>query len=161
MDSDEDDELGSVQHKKQSVKLPSEALVPKTEDKDEEDDSEDAINEFDFLVSGEDREGSLDPWRCAGEGTHHELESQRVKLQGIVANLLDVRGLPPKVTGPLPGTPQPQPHEGSFGISSDVFIMDTVGEGEVSLGDLADITVTNDNNLSCDLSDSKDAFKRT
>lgn len=105
-DSDEADELGSVQHKKQSMKLPSEALVPKTEDKDEEDDSQDAINEFDFLGSGEDREGSLDPWRCAGEGTHHELESQRVKLQGIVANL-DVRGLPPKVTGPLPGTPQP------------------------------------------------------
>ncbi|KAH0631575.1 hypothetical protein JD844_005969 [Phrynosoma platyrhinos] len=50
---------------------------------------------------------------------------------------------------------------GSLGFSSDVFIMDTIGGGEVSLGDLADLTVTNDNELSCDLSDSKDAFKKT
>ncbi|TEA13586.1 hypothetical protein DBR06_SOUSAS30310046, partial [Sousa chinensis] len=160
-DSDEDDELDSVQHKKQRVKLPSKALVPEMEDEDEEDDSEDAINEFDFLGSGEDGEGSPDPRRCAGEGTHHELETRRVKLQGILADLRDVDGLPPKVTGPPPGTPQPRPHEGSFGFSSDVFIMDTIGGGEVSLGDLADLTVTNDNDLSCDLSDSKDAFKKT
>ncbi|KAM6154539.1 striatin-4 isoform 4-T4 [Erethizon dorsatum] len=153
-DSDEDDELDSVQHKKQRVKLPSKALVPEIEDEDEEDDSEDAINEFDFLGSGEDGEGSPGPRRCASEGNPHELESRRVKLQGILADLRDVDGLPPKVTGPPPGTPQPRPHE-------DVFIMDTIGGGEVSLGDLADLTVTNDNDLSCDLSDSKDAFKKT
>lgn len=41
---------------------------------------------------------------------------------------------------------------GSLGFSSDVFIMDTIGGGEVSLGDLADLTVTNDNELSCDVS---------
>ncbi|XP_046311672.1 striatin-4 isoform X2 [Marmota monax] len=134
--------------------LPSKALVPELEDEDEEDDSEDAINEFDFLGSGEDGEGSPDPRRCTGEGSPHELESRRVKLQGILADLRDVDGLPPKVTGPPPGTPQPRPHE-------DVFIMDTIGGGEVSLGDLADLTVTNDNDLSCDLSDSKDAFKKT
>ncbi|XP_070355195.1 striatin-4 isoform X3 [Equus asinus] len=160
-DSDEDDELDSVQHKKQRVKLPSKALVPEMEDEDEEDDSEDAINEFDFLGSGEDGDGSPDPRRCPGEGTHHELESRRVKLQGILADLRDVDGLPPKVTGPPPGTPQPRPHEGSFGFSSDVFIMDTIGGGEVSLGDLADLTVTNDNDLSCDLSGSTDALKKT
>ncbi|XP_059137148.1 striatin-4 isoform X2 [Peromyscus eremicus] len=153
-DSDEDDELDSVQHKKQRVRLPSKALVPEMEDEDEEDDSEDAINEFDFLGSGEDGEGSPDPRRCAAEGNPHELESRRVKLQGILADLRDVDGLPPKVTVPPPGTPQPRPHE-------DVFIMDTIGGGEVSLGDLADLTVTNDNDLSCDLSDSKDAFKKT
>lgn len=39
-------------------------------------------------------------------------ESRRVKLQGILADLRDVDGLPPKVTGPPPGTPQPRPHEG-------------------------------------------------
>lgn len=43
-------------------------------------------------------------------------------------------------------------HPGSLGCSSDVFIMDTIGGGEVSLGDLADLTVTNDNELSCDVS---------
>ncbi|XP_055993049.1 striatin-4 isoform X1 [Sorex fumeus] len=160
-DSDEDDELDSGQHKKQRVKLPSKALVPEMEDEDEEDDSEDAINEFDFLGSGEDGEGPADPRRCTGDGSHHELESRRVKLQGILADLRDVDGLPPKVTGPPPGTPQPRPHEGCFGFSPDVFIMDTIGGGEVSLGDLADLTVSNDNDLSCDLSDSKDAFKKT
>nr|XP_042113867.1 striatin-4-like [Peromyscus maniculatus bairdii] len=60
-----------------------------------------------------------------------------------------------------PGTPQPRPHEGSFDFSSAVFIMDTIGGREVSLGDLADLTITNDNDLSCDPSDSKDAFKKT
>lgn len=40
------------------------------------------------------------------------VESRRVKLQGILADLRDVDGLPPKVTGPPPGTPQPRPHEG-------------------------------------------------
>ncbi|XP_036009499.1 striatin-4 isoform X4 [Mus musculus] len=110
-DSDEDDELDSVQHKKQRVRLPSKALVPEMEDEDEEDDSEDAINEFDFLGSGEDGEGSPDPRRCTSEGNPHELESRRVKLQGILADLRDVDGLPPKVTVPPPGTPQPRPHE--------------------------------------------------
>lgn len=43
------------------------------EDEDEEDDSEDAINEFDFLGSGEDGEGSPGPRRCATEGNPHEL----------------------------------------------------------------------------------------
>lgn len=43
------------------------------EDEDEEGDSEDAINEFDFLGSGEDGEGSPDPRRCAAEGNPHEL----------------------------------------------------------------------------------------
>ncbi|EHB00470.1 Striatin-4 [Heterocephalus glaber] len=70
-DSDEDDELDSVQHKEQRVKLPSKALVPEMEDEDEdeEDDSEDAINEFDLLGSGEDGEGSPGPRRCTSEGT--------------------------------------------------------------------------------------------
>lgn len=78
-DSDEDDELDSVQHKKQRVRLPSKALVPEMEDEDEEDDSEDAINEFDFLGSGEDGEGSPDPRRCASEGNPHELGKLRTK----------------------------------------------------------------------------------
>lgn len=43
------------------------------EDEDEEDDSEDAINEFDFLGSGEDGDGAPDPRRGATEGNPHEL----------------------------------------------------------------------------------------
>uniref|UniRef100_A0A4X2KMN7 Uncharacterized protein n=1 Tax=Vombatus ursinus TaxID=29139 RepID=A0A4X2KMN7_VOMUR len=157
-DSDEEEELESLQPKKQRVKLSSKPLVPEMDEEEDDEDSEDAINEFDFLGSGEDGEGPADS-RRSGDGT--ELESRRVKLQGMLADLRDVDGLPPKGTGPPPGTPQPRPHDGSLGFSSDVFIMDTIGGGEVSLGDLADLTVSNDNDLSCDLSDSKDAFKKT
>ncbi|CAO2641178.1 Strn4 [Lemmus lemmus] len=107
-DSDEDEELDSVQHKKQQVRLPPKALVPEMED-----DSEDAINEFDFLDSGEDGEGSPDPRRCAAEGNPHDLESRLVKLQGILADLRNVYGLPPKVSIPPPDTPQPWTHEDS------------------------------------------------
>lgn len=86
-DSDEDDELDSVQHKKQRVKLPSKTLVPEMEDEDEEDDSEDAINEFDFLGSGEDGEGSPDPRRCAAEGPHRELGEWTVFCPAFLGEL--------------------------------------------------------------------------
>ncbi|XP_053123794.1 striatin-4 [Hemicordylus capensis] len=161
-DSDEEEDLESLpletqrQHKKQRVKLSNKPLMPEVEDEDDDEDSEDALSEFDFLGSGENGEGSGDT-RRAGDG--NELETRRVKLQGMLADLRDVDGLPPKPS--MPSASQPRSHEGSMGFSSDVFIMDTIGGGEVSLGDLADLTVTNDNELSCDLSDSKDAFKKT
>ncbi|XP_061452755.1 striatin-4 isoform X2 [Rhineura floridana] len=163
-DSDEEEDLESLpletqrQHKKQRVKLSSKPLIPEVEDDYDDEDSEDALSEFDFLGSGENGEGSGD-MRHAGDG--HELETRRVKLQGMLADLQDVDGLPPKPSMPAAITSQPRSHEGSLGFSSDVFIMDTIGGGEVSLGDLADLTVANDNELSCNLSDSKDAFKKT
>uniref|UniRef100_A0A8D0GBH1 Striatin 4 n=1 Tax=Sphenodon punctatus TaxID=8508 RepID=A0A8D0GBH1_SPHPU len=163
-DSDEEEELESLplesqrQHKKQRVKLATKPLMPEVEDEDDDEDSEDALNEFDFLGSGENEEGSGDT-RHSGDG--NELESRRVKLQGMLADLRDVDGIPPKLPMPAPISSQPRAHEGSLGFSSDVFIMDTISGGEVSLGDLADLTVTNDNELGCDLSDSKDAFKKT
>lgn len=55
----------------------------------------------------------LTPARCLVP-----VESRRVKLQGILADLRDVDGLPPKVTGPPPGTPQPRPHEGKRPLHS-------------------------------------------
>ncbi|XP_028920810.1 striatin-4 [Ornithorhynchus anatinus] len=163
-DSDEDEDPDGPppepqrQHKKQRVKLVPKPLAPELEDEDEDEDSEDAINEFDFLGSGDEADSSGDA-RHAGDGD--ELESRRVKLQGMLAELRDVDGLPPPAHGAPPGTPQPRAHDGSLGFSSDVFILDTIGGGEVSLGDLADLTVTNDNDLSCDLSDSRDALKKT
>uniref|UniRef100_A0ABM5ES26 Striatin-4 isoform X2 n=1 Tax=Pogona vitticeps TaxID=103695 RepID=A0ABM5ES26_9SAUR len=163
-DSDEEEDLENLpletqrQHKKQRVKLVNKPLMPEVEDDDDDEDSEDALSEFDFLGSGENGEGSGDT-RRAGDG--NELETRRVKLQGMLADLRDVDGLPPKPSMPSAIPSQPRSHEGALGFSSDVFIMDTIGGGEVSLGDLADLTVTNDNELSCDLSDSKDAFKKT
>ncbi|XP_042296438.1 striatin-4 isoform X2 [Sceloporus undulatus] len=170
-DSDEEEDLESLpletqrQHKKQRVKLTNKPLMPEVEDEDDDEDSEDALSEFDFLGSGENGEGSGDT-RRAGDGNELVFclpftETRRVKLQGMLADLRDVDGLPPKPSMPSAISGQPRSHEGSLGFSSDVFIMDTIGGGEVSLGDLADLTVTNDNELSCDLSDSKDAFKKT
>uniref|UniRef100_A0A8D2LIL4 Striatin 4 n=1 Tax=Varanus komodoensis TaxID=61221 RepID=A0A8D2LIL4_VARKO len=167
-DSDEEEDLEGLpletqrQHKKQRVKLTNKPLIPEVEDEDDDEDSEDALSEFDFLGSGENGEGSGDT-RRAGDGNFplSLAETRRVKLQGMLADLRDVDGLPPKPSMPSALSSQPRSHEGSLGFSSDVFIMDTIGGGEVSLGDLADLTVTNDNELSCDLSDSKDAFKKT
>lgn len=44
-----------------------------------------------------------------------------------------------------------QPPGGALGFSSDVFIMDAVGGGDMNLGELADLTVANDNDLSMDV----------
>lgn len=43
------------------------------------------------------------------------------------------------------------PLGGALGFSSDVFIMDAVGGGDMNLGELADLTVANDNDLSMDV----------
>lgn len=69
------------------AQLPSKTLVPEMEDEDEEDDSEDAINEFDFLGSGEDGEGSPDPRRCAAEGPHRELGEWTVFCPAFLGEL--------------------------------------------------------------------------
>lgn len=41
---------------------------------------------------------------------------------------------------------------GALGFSSDVFILDAVGGGDMNLGELADLTVANDNDLTIDVS---------
>lgn len=179
-------------------------LLPEVEDEDDDDDSEDALNEFDFLGSGENGAGrrageGVELGEQGPEGGAVDLgdppcsppppnfgarppdprvpaESHRGRLRGMLADLRDVDGLPPKPATAGPprphegtvlgvsvspgggeghcpqGHPQPLPSAGSLGISSDVFIMDSIGGGAVSLGDLADLTVTNDNELSCDVS---------
>lgn len=45
----------------------------------------------------------------------------------------------------------PVPSGGALGFSSEVFIMDAVGGGDMNLGELADLTVANDNDLSMDV----------
>ena len=44
-----------------------------------------------------------------------------------------------------------RPAGGALGFPSDVFIMDAVGGGDMNLGELADLTVANDNDLSMDV----------
>uniref|UniRef100_A0A4W5N6T6 Striatin 4 n=1 Tax=Hucho hucho TaxID=62062 RepID=A0A4W5N6T6_9TELE len=49
----------------------------------------------------------------------------------------------------------------ALGFSSDVFILDAVGGGDMNLGELADLTVANDNDLTVDLQDNREEFKKT
>uniref|UniRef100_A0A3P8SUF0 Striatin 4 n=1 Tax=Amphiprion percula TaxID=161767 RepID=A0A3P8SUF0_AMPPE len=103
------------------------------EDEEDEDDSEDALSEFDFLGSGEDGEGAGEA-RISGDGRE------------LVTTLVFFH---------------PQPVGGALGFSSDVFIMDAVGGGDMNLGELADLTVANDNDLSMDMQDNREEFKKT
>uniref|UniRef100_A0AAQ4PDC3 Striatin 4 n=1 Tax=Gasterosteus aculeatus aculeatus TaxID=481459 RepID=A0AAQ4PDC3_GASAC len=164
-DSDEEEDFqgmatdcidGPRKNKKSRVKMGSEPMTTDLdpEDEEDEDDSEDALSEFDFLGSGEDGEGAGEA-RISGDG--RELENRRNKLQGMMSDF------PPKPTPPPSVSGQARPGEGgSLGFSSDVFIMDAVGGGgDMNLGELADLTVANDNDLSMDMQDNRDEFKKT
>uniref|UniRef100_A0A672HUR4 Striatin, calmodulin binding protein 4 n=1 Tax=Salarias fasciatus TaxID=181472 RepID=A0A672HUR4_SALFA len=163
-DSDEEDDFqgmatdcidGPRKSKKSRVKMGSEPMTTDLdpEDEEDEDDSEDALSEFDFLGSGEDGEGAGEA-RISGDG--RELENRRNKLQGMMSDF------PPKPTPPPSVSGQTRPGEGgALGFSSDVFIMDAVGGGDMNLGELADLTVANDNDLSMDMQDNREEFKKT
>uniref|UniRef100_A0A8C7XIZ1 Striatin, calmodulin binding protein 4 n=1 Tax=Oryzias sinensis TaxID=183150 RepID=A0A8C7XIZ1_9TELE len=112
------------------------------EDEEDEDDSEDALSEFDFLGSGEDGEGAGEA-RISGDG--RELELSKIWLFFLKSCVLS----------------HVWPLGGALGFSSDVFIMDAVGGGDMNLGELADLTVANDNDLSMDMQDNRDEFKKT
>ncbi|XP_075997561.1 striatin-4 [Genypterus blacodes] len=163
-DSDEEDDFqgmatdcidGPRKNKKSRMKMGSEPMTPDLdpEDEEDEDDSEDALSEFDFLGSGEDGEGAGEA-RISGDG--RELENRRNKLQGMMSDF------PPKPTPPPSVSGQARSGEGgALGFSSDVFIMDAVGGGDMNLGELADLTVANDNDLSMDMQDNREEFKKT
>ncbi|XP_045076762.1 striatin-4-like isoform X1 [Coregonus clupeaformis] len=123
------------------------------DDEEDEDDSEDALSEFDFLGSGEEGEGAGEA-RVSGDG--RELENRRNKLQGMMSDFPPKPSPPPSVSG------QSRSGEGgALGFSSDVFILDAVGGGDMNLGELADLTVANDNDLTVDLQDNREEFKKT
>ncbi|KAK2847245.1 hypothetical protein Q5P01_010244 [Channa striata] len=163
-DSDEEDDFqgiatdcidGPRKNKKSRVKMGSEPMTTDLdpEDEEDEDDSEDALSEFDFLGSGEDGEGAGEA-RISGDG--RELENRRNKLKGMMSDF------PPKPTPPPSVSGQARSGEGgALGFSSDVFIMDAVGGGDMNLGELADLTVANDNDLSMDMQDNREEFKKT
>ncbi|XP_037123404.1 striatin-4 [Syngnathus acus] len=163
-DSDEDDDFqgmatdcidGPRKSRKSRVKMVSEPMTTDLdpEDEEDEDDSEDALSEFDFLGSGEDGEGAGEA-RISGDG--RELENRRNKLQGMMPDYPAMPAPPPSVSG------QARSGEGgALGFSSDVFIMDAVGGGDMNLGELADLTVANDNDLSMDMQDNREEFKKT
>lgn len=136
------------------------------------DDTEEALKEFDFLVTAEDGEGAGEA-RSSGDGT--EWGVNRTKLHDMIADLGDeeLSRIPPGMLSPARSPTRITDHEGGRAEEAEpitfpsgggkTFIMgsDDVLESVLGLGDLADLTVTNDSDYSYDMPSNKDAFRKT
>nr|XP_056708128.1 striatin-3 isoform X2 [Euleptes europaea] len=178
-DSDEEEESdmiediaeGKEKHRiNKKHKIGNEGLAA---DLTDDPDTEEALKEFDFLVTAEDGEGAGEA-RSSGDGT--EWGVNRTKLQDMIADLGDDE-LPHIPSGVInqsrPPSSRMTDHEGaraeeaepitfpsgggkSFIMGSDDVLLSVLG-----LGDLADLTVANDADYSYDLPANKDAFRKT
>ncbi|KAM5129250.1 striatin-3 isoform 4-T4 [Mantella aurantiaca] len=175
-DSDEEDEGDMIEdvtdgQEKQRLnkkhKIGNEGLAAELAE-----DTEEALKEFDFLVTAEDGEGAGEA-RSSGDGT--EWGVNRTKLHDMIADLgdEDLSHIPPGILSPARSPTRITDHEGgraeeaepiTFPSSSGKsFIMgsEDVLESVLGLGDLADLTVTNDSDYSYDMPSNKDAFRKT
>ncbi|XP_068088074.1 striatin isoform X2 [Hyperolius riggenbachi] len=142
-------------------------------DPNEDRDTEEALKEFDFLVSDDSDGGES---RSAGDGT--EWGPNRSKLQDMLANLRDVDELPSLqpsvVSSSRPASSRLSEQEINrtdevealtFPPSSGKsFIMgpDEALENELGLGELAGLTVANEaDSLTYDIANNKDALRKT
>ncbi|XP_061467568.1 striatin-3 isoform X2 [Rhineura floridana] len=178
-DSDEEEESdmiediadGKEKHRiNKKHKIGNEGLAA---DLTDDPDTEEALKEFDFLVTAEDGEGAGEA-RSSGDGT--EWGVNRAKLHDMIADLGDDE-LPHIPSGVINQSRSPSSrmtdHEGaraeeaepitfpsgggkSFIMGSDDVLLSVLG-----LGDLADLTVANDADYSYDLPANKDAFRKT
>uniref|UniRef100_A0A8D1W1C7 Striatin-3 n=1 Tax=Sus scrofa TaxID=9823 RepID=A0A8D1W1C7_PIG len=177
-DSDEEEENdmiegipeGKDKHRINKHKIGNEGLAA---DLTDDPDTEEALKEFDFLVTAEDGEGAGEA-RSSGDGT--EWGVNRTKLYNMIADLGDDE-LPHIPSGIInqsrSASTRMTDHEGaraeeaepitfpsgggkSFIMGSDDVLLSVLG-----LGDLADLTVTNDADYSYDLPANKDAFRKT
>ncbi|KAJ7990395.1 hypothetical protein DPEC_G00299860 [Dallia pectoralis] len=140
-DSDEEDDFQGMgtdcidgqrnKNKKPHIKMGTE---PMTTELDPDDDEEDE----------EDSEDALSEFDFLGSGEEGEGAGE-ARISG------DGRELGQSRSG----------EGGALGFSSDVFILDAVGGGDMNLGELADLTVANDNDLTVDLQDNQEEFKKT
>ncbi|XP_018087675.1 striatin-3 isoform X2 [Xenopus laevis] len=213
-DSDEEDEGDLIEdvpdrREKQQInkkhKIGNEGLAAELAD-----DTEEALKEFDFLVTAEDGEGAGEA-RSSGDGTEWETDVlspttqlwhvdqglinklkeeytkerkgtkgakrvNRTKLHDMIADLgdEDLSHIPAEVLSPA-NTPSSiiTDHEGGRAEEAEPiafppgsgksFIMgsEDVLESALGLGDLADLTVTNDADFTYDLPSNKDAFRKT
>ncbi|XP_049754678.1 striatin-3 isoform X1 [Elephas maximus indicus] len=214
-DSDEEEENdmiegipeGKDKHRMNKHKIGNEGLAA---DLTDDPDTEEALKEFDFLVTAEDGEGAGEA-RSSGDGTEWDKDDlsptaevwdvdqglisklkeqykkerkgkkgvkrvNRTKLYDMIADLGDDE-LPHIPSGIITQSRSPSTrmtgHEGaraeeaepitfpsgggkSFIMGSDDVLLSVLG-----LGDLADLTVTNDADYSYDLPANKDAFRKT
>uniref|UniRef100_A0A671MJT2 Striatin-3-like n=1 Tax=Sinocyclocheilus anshuiensis TaxID=1608454 RepID=A0A671MJT2_9TELE len=137
--------------KKHKIKVGNEGLAS---DLPDDPDTEEALKEFDFLVNAEDGEGAGEA-RSSGDGT----EWGKIVLAKIIDKIdfiiINHRASWVKhITEPLPFTPG--------GGKSFIMGSDDMLESVLGLGDLADLTVSNDEaEYSYDLPANKDAFRKT
>ncbi|XP_075469298.1 striatin-3 isoform X2 [Ascaphus truei] len=177
-DSDEEDEGDIIedvtdgkdkQRMNKKHKIGNEGLAADLAD---DADTEEALKEFDFLVTAEDGEGAGEA-RSSGDGT--EWGVNRTKLHDMIADLGDeeLSHMPPGILNPAHSPSRITDHEGgraeeaepitfpSGGGKSFIMGSEDVLESVLGLGDLADLTVTNDADYSYDLPSNKDAFRKT
>ncbi|KAI5282204.1 striatin-3 isoform X1 [Manis pentadactyla] len=177
-DSDEEEENdmiegipeGKDKHRMNKHKIGNEGLAA---DLTDDPDTEEALKEFDFLVTAEDGEGAGEA-RSSGDGT--EWGIYRTKLCNMIAGLGndELVHIPSGITNQSrSASTRMTDHDGaraeeaepitfpsgggkSFIMGSDDVLLSVLG-----LGDLADLTVTNDADYSYDLPANKDAFRKT
>ncbi|XP_031212540.1 striatin-3 isoform X3 [Mastomys coucha] len=126
-------------------------------------DTEEALKEFDFLVTAEDGEGAGEA-RSSGDGTEWDKDdlSPTAEVwavdQGLINKLKEQYTKERKGKKGVKTEPITFPSGGgkSFIMGSDDVLLSVLG-----LGDLADLTVTNDADYSYDLPANKDAFRKT
>uniref|UniRef100_A0A8C1FHX9 Striatin, calmodulin binding protein 3 n=1 Tax=Cyprinus carpio carpio TaxID=630221 RepID=A0A8C1FHX9_CYPCA len=137
--------------KKHKIKVGNEGLAS---DLPDDPDTEEALKEFDFLVNAEDGEGAGEA-RSSGDGTEWGkivLISPTPYVWHLVYWALLFSFL--FLAEPLPFTPG--------GGKSFIMGSDDMLESVLGLGDLADLTVSNDEaEYSYDLPANKDAFRKT
>ncbi|XP_032763606.1 striatin-3 isoform X3 [Rattus rattus] len=126
-------------------------------------DTEEALKEFDFLVTAEDGEGAGEA-RSSGDGTEWDKDdlSPTAEVwdvdQGLMSKLKEQYKKERKGKRGAKTEPITFPSGGgkSFIMGSDDVLLSVLG-----LGDLADLTVTNDADYSYDLPANKDALRKT
>ncbi|XP_071997012.1 striatin isoform X3 [Engystomops pustulosus] len=169
-EEDDDDNDGRDKTIIDAATIVRRRVVP---DPNEDRDTEEALKEFDFLVS-DDTDGGES--RSAGDGT--EWGPNRSKLQDMLANLRDVDELPSLqpsvVSSSRPASSRLSETEVNrtdevealtFPPSSGKsFIMgaDEALENDLGLGELAGLTVANEaDSLTYDIANNKDALRKT
>ncbi|XP_072478613.1 striatin-3 isoform X3 [Notamacropus eugenii] len=166
-DSDEEEESdmiedltdGKEKHRMNKHKIGNEGLAA---DLTDDPDTEEALKEFDFLVTAEDGEGAGEA-RSSGDGTEWDKDdlSPTAEVwdvdQGLISKLKEQYKKERKGKKGVKTEPMfPSGGGKSFIMGSDDVLLSVLG-----LGDLADLTVTNDADYSYDLPANKDAFRKT
>ncbi|XP_077117092.1 striatin-3 isoform X7 [Ranitomeya variabilis] len=127
------------------------------------DDTEEALKEFDFLVTAEDGEGAGEA-RSSGDGTEWDKDvlSPTAEVWDVDQSLIDK--LKEQYMKERKGSKGAKTEPIAFPTGGGkTFIMgsEDVLESVLGLGELADLTVTNDSDYSYDMPSNKDAFRKT